>query len=210
MGIWRSGVNLDDFVHETTRERKVNEKLRLIYIGSIDEGRNLKPAIDAVSELSKANFDIELQIVGRGSQKKYLMAYIDQNMIKSVMIGGPVIYSRVPKILADSDMGLLPFPNTPEIEVSSPIKLFEYLAAGLPIVATDISAHRVILRNNEYVFWVKSESKVAFKKAILEAYNRRGEFDRLGKIARNDVKQFTWRASAENLSIALLRARNSW
>jgi GT2 family glycosyltransferase len=47
-------------------------------------------------------------------------------------------YSAIPSILAAFDAGLIPFRTGPEGANASPIKLYEYLAAGLPVLSTPI------------------------------------------------------------------------
>ena len=47
-------------------------------------------------------------------------------------------YGTIPSILSALDAGLIPFRLGPEGSNASPIKLYEYLAAGLPVLATPI------------------------------------------------------------------------
>jgi glycosyltransferase involved in cell wall biosynthesis len=51
---------------------------------------------------------------------------------------GPRPYASIPSILAALDAGLIPFRLRPEASHASPIKLYEYLAAGLPVISTPI------------------------------------------------------------------------
>jgi glycosyltransferase involved in cell wall biosynthesis len=44
----------------------------------------------------------------------------------------------IPSILSELDAGLIPFRTGPEGAHASPIKMYEYLAAGLPVVATPL------------------------------------------------------------------------
>ena len=49
---------------------------------------------------------------------------------------GRISYDKLPEVMATFDVGMIPFRLTKVIEATSPIKLYEYLAAGLPVVAT--------------------------------------------------------------------------
>jgi glycosyltransferase involved in cell wall biosynthesis len=54
----------------------------------------------------------------------------------NVHFTGPFPYGDLPALLAACDVGLVPFLRTPLTHAVSPLKLFEYLASGLPVVAT--------------------------------------------------------------------------
>ena len=59
-------------------------------------------------------------------------------MPSNVIFAGRRPYAAVPSILACLDVGLIPFRLGPEGLHASPIKLYEYLAAGLPVISTPI------------------------------------------------------------------------
>jgi glycosyltransferase involved in cell wall biosynthesis len=51
---------------------------------------------------------------------------------------GQVSFMELPEFLARIDVGIIPFQQTQIVRSTSPIKLYEYLAAGLPVVATSM------------------------------------------------------------------------
>jgi glycosyltransferase involved in cell wall biosynthesis len=59
-------------------------------------------------------------------------------MPRNVIFAGRRPYAAIPSILACLDVGLIPFRLGPEGLHASPIKLYEYLAAGLPVISTPI------------------------------------------------------------------------
>jgi glycosyltransferase involved in cell wall biosynthesis len=70
---------------------------------------------------------------------------IDLSPIRSlpnVKILGPRPYSDLPAYLSAMDVGLIPFQQDPVTYHADPIKAYEYLASGLPVVATDLPALR--------------------------------------------------------------------
>lgn len=60
----------------------------------------------------------------------------------NVVMPGPVPYARIPDYMAAFDVCITPHRMTPFTESLNPIKLWEYLAAGLPIVSTDVAGFR--------------------------------------------------------------------
>jgi glycosyltransferase involved in cell wall biosynthesis len=62
--------------------------------------------------------------------------------LRNVHLLGPRPYAGLPSYLAAMDVGLIPFRAEPVTYHADPIKAYEYLAAGLPVVATDLPALR--------------------------------------------------------------------
>jgi len=62
--------------------------------------------------------------------------------LPNVRLLGPRAYQSLPAYLAAMDVGLIPFREEPVTYHADPIKAYEYLAAGLPVVATDLPALR--------------------------------------------------------------------
>jgi glycosyltransferase involved in cell wall biosynthesis len=60
----------------------------------------------------------------------------------NVHLLGPRPYDRLPAYLAGMDVALIPFRQDPVTYHADPIKAYEYLAAGVPVVATDLPALR--------------------------------------------------------------------
>src|SRR6185437_3198813 len=62
--------------------------------------------------------------------------------LSNVHLLGPRPYASLPAYLAAMDVALIPFKHNPVTYHADPIKAYEYLAAGLPVVATDLPALR--------------------------------------------------------------------
>ncbi len=60
--------------------------------------------------------------------------------LPNVHLLGPRAYSRLPAVLRAADAGLIPYARNPITESVFPMKVYEYLAAGLPVVATPLPA----------------------------------------------------------------------
>ena len=60
----------------------------------------------------------------------------------NVVLTGPVPYQQVPEYMRAFDISITPHRRTPFTESLNPIKLWEYLAAGKPIVSTDVAGFR--------------------------------------------------------------------
>ena len=97
----------------------------LIFAGAIDERFDL----DAVLALAQNCPELSLVIIGptpRGA---------DRRPLGNVHLLGSRPYERLPGYLQHADLGLLPFNDHPSNAARSPMKLYEYAAAGLKVVA---------------------------------------------------------------------------
>ncbi len=83
---------------------------------------------------------------------------------------------RCRKEIAKADCGIYPLPDRPEWNVSSPLKVFEYMACGKPIILTPIPAHKDVLGDEGFVIWTKSDKAVDIAEAIMYAMDNRELF----------------------------------
>jgi hypothetical protein len=98
----------------------------------------------------------------------------------------------------------LPDPNDGKYDASSPIKLFEYLAAGLPILATSNQCHTDVVGNGRYAFWVTQISEEAFLGALRDIWQERKNLPAFGWEAMAAAQGWTWAAAAKKLQAALV------
>lgn len=102
--------------------------------------------------------------------------------------------------LAAADVLVLPNPPSAlSSEFTSPLKLFEYMASGRPIVASDLPAIREVLADGENAVLVEAGSAPAVAAGIRRIQHDRGLGSRLAAQALRDVRGYTWAARAERL-----------
>jgi glycosyltransferase involved in cell wall biosynthesis len=122
-----------------------------------------------------------------------------------VRFTGFVSPGDVQRYLSEADVLVLPNPET-EISrsYSSPLKLFEYLAAGRPIVASNLPAFREVLSAEEAVL-VQPGSASAIAHAVERILNSDALAMRLARNAFDAAAQYSWDARAERLERLLSR-----
>lgn len=122
--------------------------------------------------------------------------------------------AEVPTWLAALDVGAMPAPagasngRYPASEryatATSPLKLFEYMAAGLPIVAADIPGVSEVLNEGENGLLVRPGDPEGLARGFRTLLEATGTARSLGDRARHDAAQYTWSRRAERaLSFAL-------
>jgi glycosyltransferase involved in cell wall biosynthesis len=117
---------------------------------------------------------------------------------------GQVAPDQVPLWLAAFDVGTIPFPDRPHFaECASPMKLFEYLAAGLPIVATRLLALAEVLVDGETALLTPPGDVAALAAALRRLRDEVGLRTALGLGARRAAATYTWAARAKRIIGAL-------
>jgi glycosyltransferase involved in cell wall biosynthesis len=123
--VWSSGVDIEHFRPDSIR--KEQSIFRLFYHGTVADNRGLQNVIHALALVK--NKEIRFTILGKGTGVKEIKRLCEKlDLGDRVELLHPVPYEDVPYYVNRSDAGILPFPNWPGWNTSSPIKLFEYLA----------------------------------------------------------------------------------
>lgn len=203
-GIWPSGAEIEDF-KDCFRNRQwpeENDPVRFIYLGVMRAERNLISVIEGACIARKKGINLAINIIGDGDQKVQLQEMVKKKGADFVNIEGPFPYYLVPNILTKNHIGILPFPDVPKMNVSSAIKMFEYMAAGMPVMATKIEAHHRVFKDHEFVFWT-GETPESMAEAMAYAVDSKATLSKLGKQAMDYSKSWTWAESAQKLSKAL-------
>jgi glycosyltransferase involved in cell wall biosynthesis len=111
----------------------------------------------------------------------------------NVLVLPRVPSQEVPDYVRHFDVGLVPYKCTAETQHASPLKLFEYLAAGLPVVSTDVPSARQFA---SVVTLVASAEE--WERAVAVALETRSEEEAARR--RQAVAEHTWDARVETLS----------
>jgi len=149
IGVWSSGVNLGLF-HRGGPDRRAELGLTgrfvVTYHGVLSPNRGLQDLLRAVSSLRSDIPELTLLLIGDGVGRLALERLAAELELADILLfTGQVPYDDVPAFVRCADAGVLPFPDNEWWSVSSPIKLMEYLALGIPVVASDIPANRQVL-----------------------------------------------------------------
>ena len=122
------------------------------------------------------------------------------NCASRITFTGLIPPADVAARLREADVVTLPNPRSAiSSEFTSPLKLFEYMASGRPIVASDLPSLREVLRHDENALLVEPGNPQALVAGIQRIKNDAALGPRLAARARTDVAQFTWARRAERL-----------
>ncbi|MFN8522564.1 MAG: glycosyltransferase family 4 protein [Chloroflexota bacterium] len=142
---------------------------------------------------------------GPDSDRAALVNLVDRLGVgERVEFRGYVPYARVSAELARADIALLPLPDEPVARIfTSPLKLFDYMAAGVAIVSSDLPSLREVLRHEENALLVPAGDAAAMAAAIQRLAGDPVLARRLGAQARRDVETYTWDRRARRIAEVL-------
>lgn len=116
----------------------------VLYAGTHGISQGLTSVADAAGRL--ASEPVRFAFVGAGADKKRLQARVAELGLRNVTLAGCVPHEQVPALLAAADICLVPLRNVPLFSGFIPSKMFEYLAAGKPVVGAVAGEAAQILR----------------------------------------------------------------
>jgi glycosyltransferase involved in cell wall biosynthesis len=158
------------------------------YCGHLYHDRGIDEILQCARALPSVSF---LMIGGWDEDIDRLKA--DAAELSNVYCVGFVPNRQVPAYLKASDVLLMPYPATCDTAAwMSPMKLFEYMASGRAIVATDLPAISIHLKHGRNAHLVSPGDAAGIAGAIRDIIAD-GEYARsLGQAARRDVSPYTW------------------
>jgi len=127
-----NGVDVDAFPPHVGSGKE--EPFTLVYAGAHGPANGLEVVLDAAQELGDPE-DVRFLLVGDGPTRAHLMAEAERRGLRSVEFRPAVPKPELIRILSRADAGLMLLRPSPLFEFGvSPNKLFDYMAAALPVV----------------------------------------------------------------------------
>ncbi len=186
------GVDLEEFNIKKSKEecrRKLNLPLDKKIIGYVGQLKTM--GIEkGIADLIKAMRTVKHTLCLVGSQNfdeyKKLAKGVD------IIFVGQVQHKFIPCYLKSFDVLVMPFPWTEHYAFyMSPLKMFEYMAAQKPIVASDLPSIREILNENNAIL-VKPDSPDDLAKGIEQSLKKPDFSAKISRQAYQDVQGHTW------------------
>jgi glycosyltransferase involved in cell wall biosynthesis len=131
------------------RHKHTDEILRIVYVGFLTELRGLDLLIEAVAryvEKGNPKSTIQVDIVGKGASKEKLINLAKElDIEESVKVHGWLAQDQVDQLMANANVGALTYRVCSHWNHTIPNKIFDYMLAGLPVLATEVHPIRRII-----------------------------------------------------------------
>lgn len=183
---------LEELVRDTPWEQRRNE---LCYIGGISRIRGIEPIVEALPDTAT-----RLNLAGPWSESDLKARVSARPGWARVNDLGVLDRKGVAEVLAKSKIGLVTLFPTPNYVDALPIKLFEYMAAGMPVIASDFPVWREIVDDAGCGLLVDPQDPAAIAAAVNELMADEPRMRALGESGKQAVlNKYSWAAEADKL-----------
>ncbi len=160
-----------------------------VYLGDVTHERGADIALAACTSLGLA-----LTVVGRVSPAMRAELGRSSGSGNDLVVPGPMPNPEAMGVLALCSVGLCPLRDLPNYRSSQPTKILEYLAMGLPVVASDLPGTRSLVEGLDAVFLTAPGDSAALAEAITRA--RDPAVLRVARAQAVDIRdRYSWPAS---------------
>ncbi len=186
-------------------KEKYNLKDEIIvgFIGTFTKWHGVEVLFEAIQKVLSKEKEIVFILIGDGNLKSNLETRTKElNLNRNVIFTGIIPYSEAPKYLAACDILVSPHLGfeSPQRFFGSPTKLFEYMAMGKAIIASDLEQIGKIIHHGVNGMKVKPGDADELADSIIQLINNPTLRSTLGRNARKDAEEnFTWKMNAEKV-----------
>lgn len=205
---WPNGTDIERFdISVSQREARAKlglpqDKKVVLYSGSLLPWKGVDTLVAAARSLPG---DTAVYIIGgEGRDVERLKALAPDPQTLSPVFVGQRPWAEIPIWLKAADVLILPNTGREEISLryTSPMKLFEYMASGRPIVASNIPSIREIV-DETMAFFATPDDPQSFAEVIQQVFALQEEATRRADRARQTVRQYTWDVRAAKVISAV-------
>jgi glycosyltransferase involved in cell wall biosynthesis len=162
--------NLSDCMELRDHLNIAADQIILLYLGTLNRLRQLDNLLFTLQDLRERGINAVLVFVGEGRNKeeRYFLekkAY-ELNLNNAVRFTGRIPRKQTILFICAADIGLSYLPNYRLFKQNSPIKVMEYLSAGLPVVATPQPEQQELIEATEGGIVSNSDNPYEFAEAI--------------------------------------------
>ena len=175
-------------------------RLEAVYVGGLSPERGVIAMVDALDRVSP-RLDLRLHIYGSFWPEAFAHEVSALPGFRRVRFHGQVPYREIPGRIAEAQVGVVCWPPMSLfVGNAGPTKLFEYMASGVPVVASDFPSWREIVEGNDCGLCVDATDPDAIAAALqwlADHPERRAEMGRNGR--RVVLERYNWEAEADRL-----------
>lgn len=170
------------------------------FVGTLKAWHGLSVLIEAFAQFHARLPLTRLLIVGDGPEREKLAADLAaRGLQNAALFTGSVAPEKVPALLASMDVAVAPYPKLEKFYFS-PLKVYEYMAASVPVVASRIGQLEKLIQPDTNGLLVPPGNAAALAAALERLLTEPQLATRLGRAGRATVlRDYTWDANAQEI-----------
>ena len=209
------GVDLERYRENLDPDRAraklgLTQKLTAVYSGGFYEGRGLSTLKELAQRLPEVQF---VWVGGRDNVVSKWKEDLEKEGIHNILLTGFIDNNQLPLYQMAADILLMPYEKMVAgssggdiAEVSSPMKMFEYMASGRVILTSDIPVLREVLNEKNAAFYIPEDINDLVKK-FTELMNNQSMREELSRRALQDVLQYSWQDRMSKIMHSMEKTR---
>jgi glycosyltransferase involved in cell wall biosynthesis len=210
-----NGVEYERFAFqpEPAMARKalgITEHPTAVFSGHLYAGRGSELMYSLARELPGIQF---LLVGGRDEDVAFWRQKADCEGLKNLVLKGFVPNEELPRYLAAGDVFLMPYERSiagssggNSADICSPMKMFEYMAAGRAILSSDLPVIHEVLNPDNAVF-APPEDLEAWTTALTDLIRKTDHRHQLAQQARQDVQHYTWKTRERTILDGFIKGK---
>ncbi|MGQ0649108.1 MAG: glycosyltransferase family 4 protein [Gemmatimonadaceae bacterium] len=187
-----NGADVEVFA--SARPAELPPGRRLLFVGRLEPRKGFPVAVRAFARLAPAYPDLQLVVVGDGEQRG-AVDELPSELRSRVYMMGRVAYEALPTFHQAADIFVSPATGSE----SFGIVLVEAMAAGLPLVASDIAGYREVARHEQEGLLVRPSDPEALAAGVRRLLDSPGLATALGSAGTARSRMFAWDSIIDRL-----------
>lgn len=195
-----NGIDVDRFATPGPPLRGLPPGRWIVWVNRLDPQKGFPVLVRAFARLASELDDVHLLVAGDGVDRDALELLSDPHRQRVRMLG-TVRHDALPRYLAAADVFVSPAVG----QESFGIVLVEAMAAGIPVVASDIPGYREVVRDGTDGLLVPPQDPDALATAIRQVLQEHELASALVEAGRERAQEFSWKAVVPRLEAVYRR-----
>ena len=182
----------------------------VMWVGGFYPWHDLDLLLESFTQVLQKLPKARLVLVGEGQTRSNVaQKVIRKGLEHAVIMTGAISHTSVPEMVSIAEVAVVPAAPVPASRggTGTPLKLFEYMAAGKAIVATGLNQAAEVIQNGHNGLLVEAGDVEGFSNAMLDLLDDSAKRGRLGQNARQHaVEEYSWERYTRRLEEIYLSA----
>ncbi len=190
-----NGVNVEFYSNAVPLDQFNDGYINLLWVGALAKRKGLKYLLEAYGTLKWDYLKLRLIVVGPGEPDGDCYRIMSERNLQDIIFVGSVLDETKASFYKTADIYCSPATGNE----SFGIVLIEAMAAGTPLVATNIEGYSSVITNEKNGLLVPPKNPEAIAKAIARIIEDKKLTKKLIATGKNDVKQYKWTTVADQV-----------